>query len=106
MFGRTPRNFGAVRVPGPAGPRNGTLTGTFRKVGGPPGGGYGFIVRDQADGGRDGIEQRGRFYVLEAGDLGEIGVWRRDGDHWTDLVPWTPSQIVRSGDAPNELTVK
>jgi hypothetical protein len=83
-----------------------TLTGTFRKVGGPAGGGYGFVVRDQAGSGRDGIQQRGQFYVLEAGDRGEIGVWRRDGDRWTDLVPWTPSQIVKTGDAPNELTVK
>jgi hypothetical protein len=32
-------------------------------------------------------------------------VWRRDGDRWIDLVPWTRSSAVRSGGSPNELTV-
>jgi hypothetical protein len=79
---------------------------TFRKVGGPPGGGYGVIVRDQGPGPRDGINQGGRYYVLEAGDRGEFGIWRREGDHWIDLIPWTPSRAIRSGGATNELTVQ
>ncbi len=36
----------------------------------------------------------------------KLGIWRREGDRWVDLVPWTPSAAVRPGDAPNELTVR
>ena len=43
--------------------------------------------------------------MLEASDRGEVGIWRRDGDRWIDLVPWTPSDAVRPGGATNELTV-
>ncbi len=82
------------------------VTGRFRKVGGPPGGGYGVIVRDQGPGPRDGMNQGGHYYVLEAGDRGDVGVWRRDEDHWVDLMPWTPSPAVHPGDAINELTVQ
>jgi len=106
LFARQPGQFVAIGVP--SAPRLGELamTGTFRKVGGPPGGGYGLIVRDQADEPRNGVNQRGRYYVLEAGDRGELGVWRRDGERWVDLLPWTPSQVVRPGNQPNELTVR
>jgi hypothetical protein len=82
------------------------VSGTFRKTGGPPGGGYGLIVRDQGPEPRDGVNQDANAYVAEAGDLGEFGVWRRDGDHWVDLVPWTRSASVRPGGSPNELTVR
>jgi hypothetical protein len=44
--------------------------------------------------------------VFEAGDLGEFGIWRRDLDHWVDLVPWTRTSAVRPGGSPNELTVR
>ena len=81
------------------------VSARFRKVGGPPGGGYGVILRDQEPGSRDGVRQDGRYYVLEVGDRGEIGVWRRDGQEWVDLLPWTPSEVVRQGDAPNDLEV-
>ncbi|HEY2595009.1 MAG TPA: hypothetical protein VGK33_14025, partial [Chloroflexota bacterium] len=72
----------------------------------PPGGGYGLIVRSQAPQLLDGQNQAFNAYVLETGDLGEYGVWRRDGDHWVDLVPWTPSPVVRSGGSPNDLLVR
>ncbi|MBV9579462.1 MAG: hypothetical protein JO057_12815, partial [Chloroflexi bacterium] len=26
-----------------------------------------------------------------------------DGDHWVDLVPWTHSDVVRTGGSPNDL---
>ena len=78
----------------------------MRKTGGPPGGGYGMIVRNQSPEALDGINQDFDAYVAEAGDLGEFGVWRREGDHWIDLVPWTRSQAVRQGGSPNDLTVK
>ena len=42
---------------------------------------------------------------MEAGDRGEIGIWRRQEDRWEDLLPWTPSEAVRPGGAPNELRV-
>lgn len=82
------------------------VSATFRKTGGPPGGGYGLIVRDQGPAPRDGVNQQMTAYVVEAGDLGEYGVWRRDGDHWVDLVPWTRSTSVRSGGSPNDLSVR
>jgi hypothetical protein len=33
-------------------------------------------------------------------------VWRRDGDHWVDLVPWTRSASIRPGGSPNDLVVR
>ena len=74
---------------------------TSAKLGGPDGGGYGIIVRDQRQGPRDGSSQDGRYYVLEVGDKGEVGIWRRDGDHWVDLLPWQHSDAVKTGTAPN-----
>jgi len=56
------------------------VTATFHKADGPPGGGYGIIVRDQGPGSRDGLNQGGHYYVLEVGDSGEVGIWRRDED--------------------------
>jgi hypothetical protein len=82
------------------------VTADFQKLGGPDGGGYGIIVRDQQQGVRDGSSQDGGYYVLEAGDKGEVGIWCRDGDHWVDLVPWQHADAVRPGTAPNELTVR
>jgi len=78
----------------------------FHKIGGPPGGGYGVIVRDQGPTARDGISQTGRYYVAEVGDRGEIGIWRRDEDRWIDLLPWTPSQAVHLGGTVNDLTLR
>jgi Domain of unknown function (DUF4388) len=82
------------------------LSATFRKTGGPPGGGYGVIIRDQGPLPRDGMNQAMNAYVLEAGDLGEYGVWRREGDHWVDLVPWTRGASVHPGGSPNDLQVR
>jgi Domain of unknown function (DUF4388) len=82
------------------------ISATFRKTGGPPGGGYGVIVRDQGQSPRDGVNQQFSGYVLEAGDKGEYGIWRRDGDHFIDLIPWSDASSVRSGGSPNDLTVK
>jgi hypothetical protein len=106
MFAREPGRFVAVGVPSVQRVRDASVTATFRKVGGPPGGGYGFVVRDQADGGRDGTDQRGRYYVFEVGDRGEVGLWRRDDDRWIDLLPWTASQAVRPGNAANEVAAR
>ena len=55
---------------------------TFRKLIGPTGGGYGIIVRDQSPTLRDGASQDGRYVVLEVGDKGEVGMWRREADHF------------------------
>jgi hypothetical protein len=81
------------------------VTATFHKVGGPAGGGYGIIVRDQGPGPRDGVNQAGRFYVFEVGDKGEVGIWRRENDRWIDLIPWTRSAVVRPGASANALAV-
>jgi hypothetical protein len=106
LVARQPGRFVAVRAPMSAKLRDGVVSATFRKVGGPAGGGYGLIVRDQASSAGDGLDQSGRYYVLEVGDKGEVGAWRRDGDRWTDLVPWMRSERVRAGLEANTLTVR
>jgi hypothetical protein len=93
----------------------GTLTGIdlpavlqlleLHETGGPPGGGHGVIVRDHGPDPRDGTNQDMNAYVLETGDQGDYGLWRRDGDHWMDLVPWTHATSVRPGGSPNDLQV-
>ena len=106
LLARHPGRFVAVGLPQLEPLRDVVVAGTFRKVGGPPGGGYGLIVRDQGPGPRDGVGQGGRYYVLEVGDRGEVGIWRREGDHWEDLLPWSPSDAVRPGAEPNVLSVR
>jgi hypothetical protein len=101
-----PTRFVAVGVPIDQVPGDVVVSATFRKTGGPPGGGYGVIVRDQGPAPRDGVNQEANAYVLEAGDLGEFGIWRRDGDRWVDLIPWTVSSSVRPGGSPNDLSVR
>jgi hypothetical protein len=104
----TPRDAGrfvALSVPGATNLGDVVVTGSFRKVEGPAGGGYGLIIRDQSPASRDGLAQDGRYYVFEIGDRGELGVWLRDGDKWLDLLPWTANDAVNPGTASNELTV-
>ena len=64
------------------------------------------IIRDQTGPLSDGLNQGGRYYVAEVGDRGEVGIWRRDDDHWVDLVPWTPAAAVRTSRASNDLEVR
>lgn len=78
------------------------VTATYRKTGGPDGGGYGIVLRAQQP--LDGVAQGGRYYVLEVGDRGEIGAWRRENDRWIDLLTWTHSDVVKPGDGTNKLT--
>jgi hypothetical protein len=87
-------------------PPNVIVSATLHKLGGPAGGGYGIIVRDQGPTAQDGVSQAGRYYVLEVGDKGEVGIWRRETDHWVDLQPWQRSDAVKPGTASNELTVR
>ncbi|HEY3060941.1 MAG TPA: hypothetical protein VGL99_18415 [Chloroflexota bacterium] len=104
----TPRDAGrfvALAVPGATNLSDVVVAGSFRKVEGPAGGGYGLIVRDQSPAQRDGLTQDGRYYVFEVGDRGELGVWLRDGDTWLDLLPWTANEAVNAGTASNELAV-
>jgi signal peptidase I len=101
----------SARFVGVAAPIEGDLTdvfvsAAFHKIGGPPGGGYGIIARDEGPGPRDGVNQGGRFYVAAVGDRGEFGIWRREDDHWVDIVPWTPSAAVHPGGTTNELTLR
>jgi hypothetical protein len=106
LSARQPGDFVAVAAPLAASLGDVIVQATLRKVGGPPGGGYGVIVRDQQPDQRDGVGQSGQFYVLAVGDRGEFGVWRREGDRWVDVKTWTPSPLVHPGSAPNELTVR
>jgi hypothetical protein len=105
LVARQANQFVAVGIPVTQVPSNVIVSATFRKTGGPPGGGYGLIVRDQDAQPGDGVNQQFNAYVFETGDKGEYGVWRRDGDHWVDLVPWTPTGTVRPGGSPNDLVV-
>jgi hypothetical protein len=98
--------FAAVGVPVANVPGDVVIGATFRKLAGPAGGGYGIIVRDQDQTLRDGSSQDGHYYVLEVGDKGEVGIWRRDGDHWVDLLPWQHADAVNTGMAANELIVR
>jgi hypothetical protein len=102
---REPGRFVAIAAPINAPLQDVAVQARFRKVGGPSGGGYGIIVRDLDPGQRDGVNQEGSYYVLEAGDRGEYGIWRREGNRWIDLIPWTPAPSVRPGGVSNELTV-
>src|SRR5262249_22218428 len=106
LFTRDPGQFVSVRAPLPGMFRDVLVTGLFRKTRGPEGGGYGLILRDQSARAPDGRLQTGRYYVFEVGDKGLVGMWRRDGDRWSDLLPWTRSTAVRPGREPNELAAK
>lgn len=103
---RRPGQFVAVAAPVEGRFADVSVVGTLRKMGGPAGGGYGLVVRDQAPAGRTGTQQDGRFYVFEVGDRGQVGAWRRDEDRWIELLPWTDAAAVRPGVAPNELRVR
>lgn len=107
LLARQANQFVAIAAPLPVAqvPRDVMVTARFQKIGGPAGGGYGIILRDQDPGARDGKQQNGAFYVLEVGDKGEFGIWQRDGDRWVDILPWTKSDAVQPGRAENELTV-
>ena len=106
LYARQPGRFVALGAPLDGPFRDVVVTAGFHKVGGPPGGGYGVIVRDEGPGPRDGLNQAGRYYVFEVGDRGELGIWRRNGDQWDELLPWTESDAVLPGGAPNEITVR
>jgi hypothetical protein len=105
LFARQPGRFVAIGAPINVPLRDVTVTARIRKADGPAGGGYGIIVRDESASQRDGVSQQGRFYVLAAGDHGEFGIWRRDGDRWIDIIAWSPTEAVQPGDASNELMV-
>jgi hypothetical protein len=105
LAARQPDRFVALRAPVSPPEGDVVLSARFRKAGGPPGGGYGFVVRDQGLSTLDGQNQFGRFMVLEVGDQGDIGVWHREETRWIDVVPWTRSDAVRTGGQANELTV-
>ena len=103
---RQPGQFVAVAAPLPDVLRDVVVNAVFHKTGGPAGGGFGIIVRDQGPGPRDGVNQTGRFYVLEVGDRQQVGIWRRESDHWVDLVPWVASEMVRPGTASNAIGIR
>jgi hypothetical protein len=98
--------FAAVGAPVANVPADVVVNASFRKLAGPAGGGYGIIVRDQDQTLRDGTSQDGHYYVLEVGDKGEVGIWRRDADHWVDLLPWQHADAVNTGAASNDLSVR
>jgi hypothetical protein len=104
MFAREPSRFVAIGVRLPVVARDARLTAEFHKTGGPPGGGYGLIMRDQGPTeDRDGRNQGGEYLVLEVGDRGDVGVWQRDQTRWIDVLPWTHSEAVHAERRPNVI---
>lgn len=102
---KQPGQFVGIGAPIPEPLRDVVVTGVFRKIGGPAGGGYGIVIRDQGPVGGAPLSQSSQFYVFQAGDQGEYGIWRRAGDRWVDLLPWTASDIVQPGHNWNTLSV-
>jgi len=86
--------------------RDVVVSAAFRKLDGPPGGTYGLIVRDPGAAVGGGGTASNRFYAARVSDRGEIGVWRRESDHWVDLVPWMTSTAVHQGPDTNVLTLE
>jgi hypothetical protein len=81
------------------------VSATFHKlIDTPAGGGFGIILRDQGSGPRNATGQAGQYYVLEVGDTGEVGMWRRDADQWVDLLTWQHADAVHPGTATNDIT--
>jgi hypothetical protein len=95
-----------VAITAPTAPQlaDGAVSGLFRKLAGPAGGGYGLILRAQTP--LDGSTQGGRYYVFEVGDKGEVGAWRREQTQWVDLQAWQSSEAVHPGIAENRLEVR
>jgi hypothetical protein len=107
LFARQFQHFVAVGlVPADQQLRDVLVSATFHKTSGPPGGGFGIIVRDQGPPPRDGLNQVGAYYVLEVGDLGQVGIWRREDDQWREILGWTASTAVHPGAAENTLVVR
>jgi hypothetical protein len=106
LAARKPGQFVAIGVLQNADLRDALVTATFHKVGGPAGGGYGIILRDQPQGPRDGLNQLGNYLVFEVGDKGQVGIWRRDQDQWVDILGWTSSPAVQPGSGENALRVR
>jgi hypothetical protein len=106
LFAREKGSFVATGIPLSQPVQDVKITAQFQKTGGPPGGGYGLIVRDQgAPSERDGRNQSGEYLVLEVGDRGDVGIWQRDQTHWIDIVPWQHTEAVLADTSPNTLVV-
>ena len=106
LYARDAGRFVATAIPLGRPVQDISISAAFHKIGGPVGGGYGFILRDQSPSGdRDGRNQSGRYLVAEVGDRGDIGVWQRDDTHWIDIVPWQRSEAVHTDRASNSLAV-
>jgi len=106
LFARDSTHFVATGVPLPHPVQDVKLVAQFHKTGGPAGGGYGLIVRDQSPSSeRDGRNQAGEYLVLEVGDNGEIGIWQRDQTRWMDVLPWQRSEAVNHDRVPNIISV-
>jgi hypothetical protein len=106
LMSSIPGRFVAISAPMQDAVADVAVNATFRKVAGPPGGGYGLILRDQEPALRDGSNQGGQYYVFEIADNGRVGVWRRDNDRWMELQSWTPSTAVQTGTTSNDLAVR
>jgi hypothetical protein len=106
LVARDAGRFVAIGVPLGRPLQNFSISAMFHKSGGPAGGGYGLIIRDQGQTtDRDGRNQAGKYLVFEVGDRGDIGVWQRDDTRWIDITPWQHADAVHPDRALNTLLV-
>src|SRR5262249_21766131 len=63
LAARNPGQFVSIAAPKIGNLKDVEVTGRFKKTGGPPGGGFGLILRDQEPAIHDGKNQGGRYYV-------------------------------------------
>jgi hypothetical protein len=68
-----------------------------RRVAGPEDNEYAILARYQPD---------DSFYAFSASSDGTFAVLLYQGAKWHEIVPWTPAQVVRGGEATNHLRVE
>jgi hypothetical protein len=106
LAARDQGHFVALAAPIAEVPPDVEVRARFQKTGGPAGGGYGIILRDQSNPTLNGVQQGGSYYVLELDDRGEVGAWRRDEDQWIELMPWTRTGVDRPANAVTDLQAR
>lgn len=103
LYARQPGRYVSVPVQLGGTVADASLEAVFQKVGGPDGGGYGFVVRSATTAVRDSTSQTGYFVVAQVSDNGDVGIWQRDGSRWLEVLPWTHSAAVATGTRMNTV---
>ena len=105
LFAREPGRYVSVPVPLDGTVGDASLDAVFQKVGGPDGGGFGFIVRSATPTAPDPVGQTGYFVVAQITDAGDVGIWQRDGSRWLEVLPWTHTDAIATGTHMNAVNL-